>query len=132
MATEPTAIAQARMAKGAYGPTFAARAAGTTNIEAPTTMLTMLEASPHAPTVRINPASRVLVSIGRTVPRMFATRRHLAPDARVAPHRRSQCGFRAAPCSRLSTDGEVPSIRRKLRRIRSALPKPADRAITWA
>src|ERR1700730_7640474 len=64
MATEPTAIAQTRMAQGAYGPPFAARDAGTTNMEAPTTMLTMLAARPHAPTVRINPASRVLVSIG--------------------------------------------------------------------
>ena len=58
MATEPTASAQPKKAIGAYGPMAAARAAGTTNMLAPTTMLMMLAASAHGPTSRTSPLSR--------------------------------------------------------------------------
>jgi len=65
IATEPTAIAQTKWRSGAYGPMFAASAAGTTNYEAPTTIPMVLAARPHGPTARISPASRRLVSMGR-------------------------------------------------------------------
>ena len=44
--------------EAAFGP-LAGYAAGTTKIEAPTTILTTLAARPHDPTERIKPASRV-------------------------------------------------------------------------
>src|SRR5580700_6968288 len=60
IATDPTASAHRRMTSGAYGPLLAASAAGTTKIEAPTTIPMMLAARPHGPTARTSPASRWL------------------------------------------------------------------------
>src|SRR5689334_12240076 len=58
MATAPTANPQGRNARGAYGPTHAARAAGTAKMPAPTIMLTMPAAKAQGPTARTNPISR--------------------------------------------------------------------------
>src|SRR5580658_7984545 len=61
IATDPTASAHKRMTSGAYEPLLAASAAGTTKIEAPTTIPMMLAARPQGPTARTSPASRWLV-----------------------------------------------------------------------